>query len=165
VINEVLNSYSMSLDYLRSLVEDIPDDQLASQPGGMVNHPLWTIGHLVFSAQMIGGDLGVSPWLTEDWQQRYGTGSTPVPERTAYPGSESLLQQLADAEHRLRERLILLDNNAMKQAFPVPQYRHIFPTTGHAVIHVIAAHTAAHVGQVIVWRRLMGLAPLSRVFE
>ena len=35
------------------------------------------------------------------------------------------------------------------------------PTVGHALLHILASHTAMRVGQIAVWRRAMGL-PLVR---
>lgn len=165
MIAEALNSYSLSLDYLRCLIEDVPDEALATQPGDFVNHPLWTMGHLVCAAQMLAADIGLTPWLPEDWQRRYGTGSIPVGERSAYSGKNELLHQLADAQRRLTDRLTALGDDAMRRQMPDVRYREMFPTVGDAVVHVLAAHTAAHVGQIIVWRRLMRLAPLSKVFD
>jgi hypothetical protein len=165
VIAEVLNSYSLTLDYLRRLIDDAPDDVLATQPAGVVNHPLWTIGHLVFSAQMIGGEVGLASWLPDDWASRYGTGSIPVADRREYPSSELLLGQLSDAEHRLGERLRALGDEAMQQPLPDIRYREMFPTIGHAIAHVLAAHTAAHIGQTIVWRRAMGFGPMPKPFD
>ena len=165
MIAEVLNSYSLSLDYLRRLIDDVPDDSLASQPAGVVNHPLWTIGHLVFSAQMIGGEIGLPWWLPEDWTQWYGTGSIPMAERREYPSKDSLLAQLEDAERRLRERLNALGDEAMLHPLPDVRYREMFPTIGHAIAHVLPAHTAAHVGQTIVWRKAMGFGPLPKHFD
>jgi hypothetical protein len=165
MISEVLNSYSLTLKYLRHLVDDVPDDALAAQPAGVANHPLWTIGHLVYSAQQIGGEIGLAPWLADDWQARYGTGSVPVAERRQYPASGSLLNEMAKAEHQLKEKLNVLGDEAMQQPLPDVKYRTIFPTLGHAVTHVLAAHTAAHVGQMIVWRKAMGFKPLSVQFD
>jgi hypothetical protein len=165
MIAEVVSSYSLTLDYLRRLIGDIPDEALSSQRAGVVNHPLWTIGHLVYSAQMIGGELGLSTWLPDDWRQRYGTGSAPMADRSAYPTKDSLLDYLADAERRLKEQLHALGDEMMQQPLPDVRYRKMFPTLGDAVAHVLAAHTASHVGQIIVWRRVMGFGPLSKVFD
>jgi hypothetical protein len=165
VIAEVLNSYALTLDYLRRLIDDVPEDTLAAQRGAVVNHPLWTIGHLVHAAQTIGGELGLSPWLPDDWPQRFGTGSVPVAEKSTYPGKKTLLDHLEDARRRLTERLNSLGDAAMQQPLPDARYREMFPTLGHAVAHVLCAHTAAHVGQVIVWRRAMDFPPLSKVFD
>lgn len=165
MIAEVLNSYSLTLNYLRRLIDGVPDDALASQPAGIVNHPLWTIGHLVFSAQSIGSEIGLKAWLADDWTQRYGTGSVPVAERREYPSKDSLLAQLADAERRLRERLHALGDEAMQQPLPDVRYRELFPTIGHAIAHILPAHTAAHIGQIILWHKAMGFSPLSKHFD
>ena len=165
MIAEVLNSYSLTLDYLQRLIHDVPDEALASQANGVVNHPLWTIGHLVFAAQMIGQEIGASAWLPDDWQEQYGTGSLPVPERSAYSTRDSLLSHLRDAQRRLAERLESIGDGAMHQPLPDKRYREMFPTIGHAVAHVLIAHTAAHVGQIIVWRKVNGIAPLAKVFD
>ena len=101
MIAETLNSYALTLDYLRRLIDGIPDDALAAQRGDVVNHPLWTIGHLVHAAQMIGGEIGLSTWLPEDWERRFGTGSIPVSDRSVYPSKDSLLNHLKDAQRRL----------------------------------------------------------------
>ena len=37
----------------------------------------------------------------------------------------------------------------------------MFPTLGHALVHVLVGHTAAHVGQLADWRRAMGLPPAT----
>jgi hypothetical protein len=165
VIAEALNSYALSLDYLRSLIDDIPEEALAGQKVGAVNHPLWTIGHLVHSAQMIGGEFGVPPWLPESWAKQYGTGSVPVSDRSAYPNKEVLLNHLKDAHQRIEGQLTSLGDSAMGQPFPDVRYREMFPTLGHGVSHVLMAHTAAHIGQVIVWRRVMGFPPCSKVYD
>jgi uncharacterized damage-inducible protein DinB len=165
LIAEVLNSYAMSIDYLRRLVTDIPDEKLAEQPNGVVNNPLWTIGHLVYSAQMIGTEIGLPAWLPNDWATRYGKGSAPTAERSAYPDKEALLSQLTDAQQRLKEQLQKLGEESMRQPLPDERFRSMIPTLGHAVTHILATHTGAHIGQVLVWRRVMGFPPLSKVMD
>ena len=39
--------------------------------------------------------------------------------------------------------------------------RAIFPTLGHAVVHILGPHAAVHVGQISVWRRVMGFPALA----
>jgi hypothetical protein len=155
----------LSLDYLRRLIDDVPDDKLAEQPGAAVNHPLWTVGHLIFSAQMLGGEIGLSAWLPDDWASRYGNGSRPTSERSAYPGRNVLSDQLADASRRLAEQLHAVGDEGMREPIPDVRFRETFPTLGHAVVHMLAAHTAAHIGQVVVWRRAMGLPTTAKAFD
>jgi len=165
VIAEVLNSYALSIDYLRGLLADLPDEKLADQPGGVVNHPLWTIGHLVYSAQMIGIELGMPTWLPEDWATQYGKGSVPSPELGKYPIKDALFERLTDAEHRLKAHLQELGEESMRQPLSDERFRAMMPTLGHAVTHILTTHTGAHLGQVLVWRRVMGFPSLSKAMD
>ena len=163
VIPETLNSYRLTLDYLRHLLADVEGDLLTRQPPGVVNHPAWTIGHLIYSAQAIGGELGLDPWLPADWQVRFGTGSTPQP--TGYETKDYLLAALTDAQTRLTNRLHELGEAAMSQPLPDIRYRSTLPTLGHAVLHILTAHTSTHLGQLIIWRRAAGLPLLIKSFD
>ena len=101
MIAEVLNSYGLHLEFLRTLVSDLSAEQMVAQPEGVPNHPTWTIGHLAFSCQAIGGELGLDAWLPAEWEERFGTGSTPVSDGAAYPEKEELLRTLDDGRQRL----------------------------------------------------------------
>jgi hypothetical protein len=153
----ILNSLALHMRTLRELVGDVDDAQMTRQPPGVPNHPAWTLGHIAFSFQGIGEELGLDPWLPEDWVARFKTGSVPAAERQAYPTRQELLDTLADAEQRLRERLSGMDDAALRRPLPDEQAREILPTLGDAVLQVIVGHTAAHLGQLAVWRRAMGL--------
>ncbi len=159
--DEILNSLGLFMRNLRELVGDLDDAQMAEQPPGVPNHPAWTVGHIAFSFQGISEELGLEPWLPEDWEKRFGTGTTPAQDTKAYPGKRELLGTLADAERRVRERLLRLDEAALRDPLPDERVREILPTLGHAVLHVLVGHTAAHLGQLAVWRRAMGLPPAT----
>jgi uncharacterized damage-inducible protein DinB len=159
--NEVLNSLSLHMKTLHELVGDLDDARMTQQPAGVPNHPAWTLGHIAFSFQGIGEEIGLEPWLPADWEKRVGTGSTPVAEAGRYPTKQELLETLADAERRVRERLSAMDEAALNEPLPDERVRQILPTLGHAVLHVLVGHTAAHLGQLAVWRRAMGLPPAT----
>ena len=91
MIAAILSSYSLSQNYLRDLVADVTDDMFTDQRAGAVNHPAWIIGHLIHSAEAIGGEIGLAPWLPVDWATGFGTGSLPVADRHMYPSKDSLL--------------------------------------------------------------------------
>ena len=94
MVDEVLNSYRLTLAYLRRLVADVPDVDLSRQPNGVANHPAWVMGHLPYSCQALGGELGLATRLPAQWEQLYGTGSIPTSDRSAYPSKEELLAAL-----------------------------------------------------------------------
>jgi len=157
MIPEILNSYDLHLEFLRRLVSDLGDDQLVCQPEHMPNHPAWTIGHLVYSCQAIGGELGIPAWLPDDWGERFGTGSDPVADVTKYPDKETLLRTLDDGKARLTSALYDMGESGLRASLPDVCYRDRFPTIGHAVIHILSGHTALHIGQLTSWRRAMRL--------
>ena len=164
MVDEVLNSFHRTLDYLRRLVADVQEIDMALQPNHAANHPAWVIGHLVYSCQAIGGEIGLAPWLPTHWEELYGTGSNPTPIADNYPAKAELLAVLANAEEKLDQRLRELGDEGLNQPLPDKNYRSIFPTLGHAVVHVLTSHTAVHVGQVSVWRRAAGAKPLAESF-
>ena len=164
MIREILNSFGMTLVFLRRLVADVEDARLAEQPGGAANHPAWVLGHLADSCQAMAGELGGAAWLPEGWGERFGTGSVPVADRAAYPEKDALLTVLDEGERRLAEFLSAMTDADLSVPLPDARYRDRFPTLGHAVLHILGAHAAVHVGQVTVWRRAAGLPPLSEPF-
>jgi hypothetical protein len=108
--------------------------------------------------------MGLNPWLTSDWVKQFGTGSTPVEGKENYPSKQELLDALSDGQRRVTDRLIALGEQGLSAPLPDEQYRPIFPTIGHAVLHILTVHAAIHVGQVTVWRRAMSLGSLSETF-
>ena len=161
----LLHSFAYTCDYLREQVADVSAAAMVAQPGGVVNHPAWVVGHLAVTCQMLGEVAGVRPWLPEEWGRRFGTGSVPVADAAAYPAKEELLATLADAQARLTRAVEELDDAQLDAPFPDPAYRDVFPTVRHALTQVMVGHAAFHVGQVAVWRKAMGLPPMRRSFE
>ena len=164
-MNAVLHSFAYALDFLREQVADVPDAEMVAQPNAIANHPAWVIGHLTYTCQMLGGVIGVPEWLADDWANRFGAGSVPVPDPAAYETKEQALAILRDAQSRVARAVERLDDARLDEPFPDPSYLDVFPTIRHALTQVLVGHTSYHVGQLTVWRKAMGLPPLPRSFE
>ena len=164
-MNAALHSFAHALDYLREQVADVSPPDMAAQPHGIVNHPAWTISHLTHSCEMLGGVIGVPPWLPHDWARRFGTGSVPVPDVRHYEPKDRALALLRDGQSRLTAAVRQLDDARLDMPFPDESYQRVFPTVRHALTQVLVGHTANHIGQLTVWRRAMGLPRMARAFE
>jgi hypothetical protein len=164
-MNTVLHSFTYSLDYLREQVRDVSDADMAAQPIGIVNHPAWVIGHLTVICQTLGGVIGLPEWLPDGWSARFDTGSVPVADHSRYEAKARALAMLDDARQRLVRAVEDLSEARLEEPFPDEPYRVVFPTIRHALTQVLVGHSAYHVGQVGVWRRDMGLPPMTRPFE
>ena len=74
----VVHSFGYCLDYLRDQVKDVADVDMVAQPNGIVNHPAWVIGHLTHACQLLGGAIGLSPWLPRDWESVTAQAACPL---------------------------------------------------------------------------------------
>jgi len=157
MINELLNSYALTLADARAAVEELTEELMVRQFPGVPNHPAWTIGHLVYSAQAMGGELGLAPWLPPSWVALFGTGSIPQPSAATYPSRSELLNALSDAQARITQCLTSLTSEALAAPLPDARYRPVFPSVGHAAVHILCGHSSFHLGQLSVWRRAAGL--------
>lgn len=160
-----LHSFAYCLDFLREQVAEVAAPDLVAQPNGIMNHPAWVIGHLTHACQLLGGVIGLPPWLPIDWAKRFGTGSVPVADVSLYETKQKALAMLGDAQARITHAVEELDDSRLDEPFPDESYRQVFPTIRHAFTQVLIGHTANHIGQVSVWRRAMGLPPMGRSFE
>jgi hypothetical protein len=164
-LQPILHSFAYALDYLCEQVADVTPADMVAQPAGVTNHPAWLIGHLTYACELLGGALGLEPWLPQDWSARYGTGSVPVADAARYEPKDVALAILRDGQARLTRAVEQLDEARLDDPFPDESLRTLFPTIRHALTQILAGHPAFHVGQLSVWRKAMGLPAMRRVFE
>jgi len=160
MIPELVGSFDRSLAFLRDLIADLSDEEMVLQPPGVPNHAAWTLGHVIHSCQAIAGELGEVPWLPDDWEARFGYGSSPGVASQDF-SKAALLASLADASSRLRAILLATDESRLRDPLPDEKAREILPTVGDALLQVVSAHTAFHAGQLAAWRRAIGRPPVG----
>ena len=143
--------------YLSMLVDDIPDERMTQQPGGVSNHPAWQIGHLAGTLDNACAMMGGTKTLEESWGMRYGMGSKPTAERGAYPSRAELLKVLDD--RRAAFTLLLERAPAERLNAPNPVARVVdrMPTVGHMVRFLMLSHESMHLGQLASWRKAAGM--------
>lgn len=156
----VLNTFAFDLNYLKMLVNDIPDDQMCDQPSGLENHPTWSIGHLSAGCQFCIGLLGGEPSLAKGWAELFGRGSKPLADPSKYPTKAELLTELERSHQQVTELVAALDDAKLAEETPDPDFRQVAPTLSDAVVFILINHTATHLGQISMWRRAKGLAPV-----
>jgi hypothetical protein len=130
-----------------------------------MNHPSWVLGHLTFACQLLGGVIGLSEWLPDDWAARFGPGSVPVADVSRYEAKDDALAIMGEAQFRITRAVEQLGDTILDQPFPDESYREVFPTVRHALTQVLGGHTGYHIGQIAMWRKAMGLPPVGRSFE
>ncbi len=160
MLNSLLNNYQFNLSFLKMLVEDIDEAKILDQPGGLVNHPAWTLPHLVTGSEFAGQMIGLEPLMPQDWFAKYGRGSTPSTDPADNPSRADALSALDEHHARMSEALTAVDPSFFDQPTPNEDFRQIMPTIGDALVFILGTHEAVHLGQLTSWRKAMGLPPV-----
>ncbi len=159
MVPELVHTFQATITFIEASVSDLSEQQMVEQPPGVPNHAAWTLGHVIHGCQAIAVELGAAAWLPDDWESRFGYGSTPRSSVEHYPPKTELLTLLACAATLLRDALLGTSDAVLRQALP----DETLPTMAHLLWQVVVAHTAYHAGQLAVWRRAIGM-PSAAVF-
>ena len=157
-IGAILDIHAMISGFLIEVVEDIPGLRMTEQPGSLVNHPAWTLSHLNAYAGALLSMLDDPSVPTADAEmERFGYGTTPVPDRAVYATKRELLDRFRDRNARLAA--VVAEKHSEYFPRPSPEKFHPYsPTIGHIAITLLVAHPPHHLGQLKQWRRAAGIA-------
>ena len=161
MLTHMLHAYDLQLNLASKLLEDIPDDQMCAQPHGLVNHPTWSLGHLVMAEHSTCKLIGIDTTPPEGWDELFKTGGTPSPNRDGFPSKAELLGELGKIHDQIKAALPDIDPSVLDAEHPNEQTRAYFPTVGAMVAFILTSHEMDHLGQIAAWRRAAGLGPAS----
>lgn len=150
-------SLAQSRHWLMTLIDGIKDAPLTSPTPRGGNHPLWVLGHVVYSeAGEISGFILGRPNPLAKWESLFGMGSEPVADAAKYPSLDELI---AEWERVRAQTLQLLksytDADLDKPSKAPEELKAVFGTIGQCFL-TAALHTAVHAGQVADARRAAG---------
>lgn len=156
-VSALVKIYTDHLGYLETAVADLPDERLAEQPHGLVNHPAWTLAHLDVSAQFLLKLLGDSSVAVDPRDMaRFGPGSKPTAVREEYPEKSVLLAGLAERHAQVAlaaERDLLTSFHRESPEF----LRSFSPTVGPIILYLLTTHEPYHLAQISDWRKAAGI--------
>ncbi|MEM8873452.1 MAG: DinB family protein [Planctomycetota bacterium] len=149
----LVEQFKYTTEKMIEIAESVDREHWASQPGGVRNHPAWTLPHCAMGNGMLLGFLGKDGLCPEAWGENTGNGSMPSMDRTEYPPD-------ADVVDVLRKQAAEITVEAIEAAdlgaeMPHEGMREFWPTVGHAVAYMLVHHLADHKGQLLAWRRAL----------
>ena len=71
MVDHIAYVYGFNLMNAETLVKDVSAEQMVEQPNGVVNHPAWSLGHLVVAADGLGQALGLTSNLPDGWAENH----------------------------------------------------------------------------------------------
>jgi hypothetical protein len=153
----ILDQLAFQRRYLSMLVDDIPDERMCAQPGGVVNHPAWQLGHLAFVADRMVKTLGGASPLDAAWEARYAPNTVPNPDRAAAPSKAELIRVLDDRRKAAVEAFSAASADELAKPNPIARIAAALPTVGHLMVFGLVFHESTHLGQLAVWRKATGM--------
>ncbi len=156
---EILNAIEQCRGMVLGYLNGIPDARAAEQPAGQVNHPAWTLGHLLLVengvVHTLSGKAAVE--LPANWQELYGMGSKPTSNRAAYQPLEFYVSNFKKTRAAMVDVIKSYKPEDLEKPFPDEKLRSFLPTIGRAVLFAGLVHEGYHAGQIASWRKAMGL--------
>ncbi len=144
----------------RALLADADPSLMTRQSPGVVNHPAWTLSHLIFYHPAIlslaQGQSVDDPALAVD-ASIYDEGSTPIDDPTCYRSKEALLALYSHGHAQVETALRQVSPNLLAQPPGLERWSHAFPDSAQTLVYLMLIHEAQHLGQLMVWRRAVGL--------
>jgi len=142
---------------IRSLAA--PDDWI-HQVHPRANHPLWIVGHLAladnFFLQAVAPARCRQP---DNWNEIFWFGTTPVPDLTRYPDSDTVVHYFRERRETLLNVLEFMNTDDLHAPMPAG-----FPFSNSPCIAQVFSHAAfhegLHAGQFSIAHRNLGHPPL-----
>jgi len=161
MLQHLIFTYTINLGHLEQLVKDLSDEQMVQQPKGVVNHPAWTLGHLAVASNYVAKVLGVDSTFSADWEETFKTGGVPSPDPTTFPSKDAILAELRAQHDRVADAMEKVDPAIFTKELHDDRFRDHFPTIGDFCNYLMTAHEGNHIGQIVAWRRVMGLGSIT----
>lgn len=148
------------LGYAGLLAADIPAERFTEQPLPDVNHPAWIFGHLCLTGEAGVGFLGGEKTIGMTWTKRFAPGSAVTSALSDYPAKAELVAKFESTYARLQAQAAAASAEQLAAPNPHPRLKERLPTVRDAVAFLLTGHLAMHLGQLSMWRRMIGLPPL-----
>jgi hypothetical protein len=153
-----------SYEWIKLLADDLADAPLTSPTPGPGNHPLWIMGHLVFSSSGLLSMISGADNPYESWKELFEGGTQPVPNAAHYPAYVEILSAY-EATHRLALALLDKMTASRLEERPPAVWEALrddpgFQTIGQIFLF-ITMHEMSHRGQLADARRALGRKPFA----
>ena len=153
-IEKIIQGLHGQLGMMKKLLGDVTEELMVTQVGTLENHPAWQVGHLANTANFLASQIGGEEYNGND---KYGMGSVPTTNREDYPSKEELIANYAKSHEMIIDLLGKITPEALAQETKDEGFRKMAPTVGDAVLFVGISHEQMHLGQIMAWRKAMGL--------
>jgi uncharacterized damage-inducible protein DinB len=155
--------FRMNAALTKKAFADITEEQMRAQPGPGMNPPIWILGHLCFAWDGVLRLIGQRSICSADFKRPFVPGSKLDGLPAELPSKTEMLAKFDEISERLLAELPKVDEAQWAKPNPSPFFTTELPTVLDMVSNLLFSHHMMHVGQLTVWRRLMGLGSVMQI--
>jgi hypothetical protein len=160
-----LRKIEFARNYTMISLEGLSDDDwfwVPENPHDYVTHIAWQVGHIAMSEYGLtlfrqrGRKLEDSDLMSGKFRKLFMKGTTPKPERDAYPSPSEILEVLSKVHQQMRSEIASLEETLDEESGPP----HAAYATKYGALLFAPDHEMLHAGQIGMLRRMMGKPPM-----
>lgn len=157
----IANGLELALRYSDLLCKTIPADKFSHMPQPDFNSPAFCMGHLsIYPVRALGllnrTDMGIAN--PAGWEDLFKAGAPCVDKPGHYPSKEAILAHYEKGYMAVAAALKEVPDSILSEPNPGEgRMKEMFPTKGGVLTFLCVGHTQSHLGQISMWRRVMGL--------
>ena len=144
----------------QDLFANIPDNHLVDQSAGLNNHPAWSLSHLMLyhpSIVSLARSEAVPDPAQASGAGKFGNGSKPVTDATAYPSRARLIERFTSGHAQVEAALAATDAAIFAQDPGLERWKSAFGTSGNALIYFMIYHETHHLAEIADWKKVHGI--------
>ena len=157
----IANGLDLAIMYANGLCKTIPADKFAHMPKNDFNSPAFCIGHCAIYPHRVlellsRKDLEVPN--PAGWEELFKAGAPCVDKPGLYPSKDELMEHFTKGYGACSVALKSAPDSVLSEANPNEgRMKEMFPTKGGVITFLCVGHPQSHLGQISMWRRVMGL--------
>ncbi len=160
-VESIVYAWDNGLRYAEALLKDLTDDQML-RPGGNMNHPAWILGHMSLYypivPALLRGESFPDP-ADDEWFGFRGRG--PQDDMTLYGSKAAQVERMIDGHEQVAQALLGAAEADFRRPPSLPRWSAMYPTVEFMLPDLLLMHENIHIGQLSLWRRAAGLAPVE----
>jgi len=160
-----LRKIEFARNYTMISLEGLSDDDWYWVPENQheyVTHIAWQVGHIAMSEYGLtlfrqrGRKLEDAELMSGKFRKLFMKGTTPNPDRDAYPAPDEILEVLNKVHLQMRSEIASLEQTLDEESGPP----HAAYATKYGALLFAPDHEMLHAGQIGMLRRMMGKPPM-----
>jgi len=154
----IVDLCQFQIQYLKKLIENIPEDRLYEKQLEGYNSAGWILGHICVEAEDVFAHLDIQyPTVDENWISWFRNSSGKITSLENLPSKEELIQMLESRYHLLCDAYLNLSDERRNGPHPSNFMKDKLKTFDSWYAHLLTTHISIHCGNLSIWKKIIGL--------